>query len=118
MHPDSGMGSVILAEMGTNVLEFSSVSRITGDPTYREKAEKGLRAVHAANQNVRWPHGRWGRGSGARSVCRPFMSAWTTTCAVLGTRSRYDDCSPYLLATQSFICALHPCTWRPAGIAA
>ena len=35
------------------VLEFASVARITEDPKYREKAEKGLRAVHAANKNVR-----------------------------------------------------------------
>lgn len=50
--PDSGYGSVILAEMGTNVLEFAAVSRITGDPKYRLAAEKGLRAVHAANANA------------------------------------------------------------------
>lgn len=51
--PDGGHGSVILAEMGTNVLEFATVSRITGDSKYRLAAEKGLRAVHAANANVR-----------------------------------------------------------------
>lgn len=50
--PDSGHGSVILAEMGTNVLEFASVSRQAGDPKYRLAAEKPLRAVHAANANA------------------------------------------------------------------
>ncbi|PSC71105.1 mannosyl-oligosaccharide 1,2-alpha-mannosidase MNS1-like [Micractinium conductrix] len=49
---DHGTGTIILAEMGTNVLEFASVARITEDPKYREKAEKGLRAVHAANKNA------------------------------------------------------------------
>lgn len=53
--PDGGGGTVILAEMGTNVLEFATISRITGAPLYREQAEKGLRAVHAANPNVRPP---------------------------------------------------------------
>ncbi|KAL4437567.1 hypothetical protein ABPG77_003548 [Micractinium sp. CCAP 211/92] len=50
--PDGGGGTVILAEMGTNVLEFATISRITGAPLYREQAEKGLRAVHAANPNA------------------------------------------------------------------
>jgi hypothetical protein len=40
--------------MGTNVLEFSSISSITGDDKYRRAAEKPLRAVHAANEHVRW----------------------------------------------------------------
>jgi mannosyl-oligosaccharide alpha-1,2-mannosidase len=53
VQPDGGYGSIILAEMGSNVLEFASVSRITGVAKYREMAEKGLRAVHAANKNVR-----------------------------------------------------------------
>jgi hypothetical protein len=56
VQPDGGYGSIILAEMGSNVLEFASVSRITGIAKYREMAEKGLRAVHAANKNVRVLH--------------------------------------------------------------
>lgn len=50
--PDSGHGSVILAEMGTNVLEFASVARMSGNDTLRQLAEKGLRAVHAANEHA------------------------------------------------------------------
>lgn len=81
--PDGGGGSVILAEMGTNVLEFSTVSRITGDPKYREKAEKGLRAVHAANPNVshaavrRNPLARGGSGTdwGIISAASPAVAS-------------------------------------------
>jgi hypothetical protein len=50
--PDGGSGATLLAEMGTNVLEFSAVGRIAGDDKYRRAAEKGLRAVHTANENV------------------------------------------------------------------
>lgn len=50
--PDSGNGSIGLAQMGSNVLEFASVSRITGNSTFRFLAEKGLRAVHSANKKV------------------------------------------------------------------
>ena len=50
--PDNGDGTVVLAEMGTNVVEFATVARITGNDTYRELAEKPLRAVHAANDKV------------------------------------------------------------------
>lgn len=50
--PDGGGGATLLAEMGTNVLEFSAVARIAGDDKYRLAAEKGLRAVHTANDNV------------------------------------------------------------------
>ncbi|KAI7835449.1 hypothetical protein COHA_010654 [Chlorella ohadii] len=50
--PDGGSGSVILAEMGTNVLEFATVSALAGDPKFREAAEKPLRAVHKANENA------------------------------------------------------------------
>jgi hypothetical protein len=53
VEPDGGQGATILAEMGTNVLEFASVSRITGDPKYRQQAEKAMRSVHGANKNVR-----------------------------------------------------------------
>ncbi|EFN55104.1 hypothetical protein CHLNCDRAFT_24374 [Chlorella variabilis] len=52
VQPDGGGGHTLLAEMGTNVLEFSTVSRITGDPKYRQQAEKGLRSLHGANQNA------------------------------------------------------------------
>ena len=62
-----GGGTVILAEMGTNVLEFSTVARFTGDDNYRLKAEKGLRAVHAANPKARGG-GRVGWGGGWRRV--------------------------------------------------
>ena len=50
--PDSGDGAVILTDMGSNVLEFATVSALTGDPKYREAAEKPLRAVHKANEKV------------------------------------------------------------------
>ncbi|KAL4857147.1 Mannosyl-oligosaccharide 1 [Chlorella vulgaris] len=52
VQPDGGSGSSGLAEMGTNVLEFSSISSITGDDKYRRAAEKPLRAVHAANEHA------------------------------------------------------------------
>lgn len=52
VQPDSGHGSIILAELGTNVLEFASVARQSGNDKYRQMAEKGLRAVHGANKNA------------------------------------------------------------------
>ena len=38
-----------LAELGSNVLEFGSISGRTGIPKYRQLAEKGLRKVHEVN---------------------------------------------------------------------
>jgi len=79
--PDSGHGTVILAEMGSNVLEFATVARISGNDSYRQAAEKGLRAVHAANKHVR------GWCAGVGGVC-----AW----GLAGARSwehRINSCS-------------------------
>ena len=73
VQPDGGGGHTLLAEMGTNVLEFSTVSRITGDPKYRQQAEKGLRSLHGANQNVRRlrPLGPLPHQPGARRIAAP-----------------------------------------------
>jgi uncharacterized protein YyaL (SSP411 family) len=40
-------GVTCLAELGTDTLEFGTLSALTGDPRYIEQAERGIRAVHA-----------------------------------------------------------------------
>lgn len=91
---DSGTGTVVLADMGSNVLEFSAVSRITGDPKYRQKAEKGLRAVHAANKNVRWlvAAGMIGQ-AGQKGSCK------AAAMAMPGSLEVGHACTVHLLAT-------------------
>ena len=50
--PNGGGGQVHLAELGSNVLEFGSISARMGIGKYRKAAEKGLRQVHEANEHA------------------------------------------------------------------
>lgn len=96
--PDGGGGTVILAEMGTNVLEFATISRITGVPTYREQAEKGMRAVHAANPNVSAPAACFGcqgcEGCCSLSTRSSSSQPWPAAAGHQAARLSAPACCP------------------------
>ena len=66
--PSGGGGVSCLAEIGTDTIEFGSITALTGDKKYGLAAEKGLRFLHAAHPTKVGSRGggRAGEGWGPR----------------------------------------------------
>lgn len=53
--PDGETPVTCTAGIGTFLLEFGTLSRLTGDPIFEQKARKALESLHAARSNIDLP---------------------------------------------------------------